>query len=286
MKAIRKPNFQGPFLRTGNTFFDADPPRAATLPENVSQSRDYIQVSRILLEACRRHDYALMAMLPDYLDRHRNGILWTNAALLYAFATPQPLIEAFAHRFQRDVFEARDPLVTQFVFSALLESGIPKLIQASTRVLPYLHPASDFGDIARLYAVITEPNVGFDPKASEVIAAFGRFSPQELSGIMAERMAELVARFPGSIRIHSGRPVVIGDVLTTLADTIRSPYFFVRIHFEKVLLEAFTGFDLSSGFHELQMRSTDFHDALSRLSDSVDLNNFKSGQRYFFGQPI
>lgn len=286
MAQPKRSSHQGPFLRLGNTFFDPDPPVYDRLPEGALVPRDYLNVARALLEDRKRGRLGLFRELPDYLDRHRNGVLWRSVMLLYSLAMPERDIEALAKRFEHAVFTERDPFVIEKIFLLLLESGIPRLLLSSTRVLP-LMKGSDRDDIARKYAIILE-DIGFEPSASALVAAEATLPFEAFAERVAEEASATLRRLSdaGPIRIRSGRPIVLEAVMLDLAEALRSPYFFTRIYFEKVLLEAYTGFDLSSGFERLQLRQQRLYDALVRMADTVDLTRFPPGGRYFFGQPV
>jgi hypothetical protein len=271
----------------GNTFFDADPPAFASLPEGTLGAVEYLEVARALLEDRKSGRMRHFASLPEYMSRHRNGILWRSVALIYSFSMPQSDIVTLTKSFEREVFVQRDPFVVSLIFQMLLETGVPRFLRASARLLPLLSEGTDTADIARTYAIILE-DVGFDPSKSKIVAA------EAAGGRAALTTAVLAALAPFGedddpdlpVRIHAARNFDLETVLLALAEGVIRPYFFVKIYFEKVLLEAYTGVDLSAGFRKLQLDPTAMYEALSHLSDRTDFSKFEPGRRYFFGDLV
>lgn len=280
-------SYAGPFLRLGNTFFDPEPPAFDVLPEGHLTAADYLDVSRALLADRKAGRMRHFAALPEYLSRHRNGILWRSVALLYSFSMPENAIVTLTKAFEDPVFVDRDPFVTGWIFQMLLETGIPRFLRTSARLIPLLPKDTDTGDIARQYAVFLE-DVGFEPGRSALVAAEATGSREALSAAVSAALNPFDDRHASGhpIRLHSARPIEPESVLLALAEGLIRPYFYVKIYYEKVLLEAYTGFDLSSGFRKLQLDPVALHDALVRMSDSVDFAAFEPGQRYFFGTPL
>jgi len=278
--------YEGPFIVNGNTWFDDDPPTLNHLPAGDWDAEQAMIVRRALLADRKANRHTLFDGLPGYLDRNRNGLLWRGAAMLYAYTLPAEQIELFIRECEAAIFKQHDPFVARWVHEILLNSGIPRFVAAAARVMPYLHPTVDLGDLARIYAVIIEDDVGFDPKSSTIVASAE--NSESFHAEMIEVTEAFEKRFEtrSNLRVHAGVPFQIEETVLRLAAAIRSPYFHSRISFEKVLIEAYTGFDLSSGYDKLQLRPERLYEALVELSDRTDLGRYTPGSRYFFGEAI
>ena len=283
-----KLQMSGPFIHNGNMFHDPEPPRFDIFPEGVLTPRQYLDVGRALLDDCKRGDLSRLKLMPQYLKRQRNGILWGSVSALCSYALPCADIEAFVRSFEDEVFGQRDPLVALWLLTMLRDSGIPHLVDASTRLLPYLHPGTDFAGLARIYAIILESNLDFAPSRSAIIRAADDKDAERTLQLIREKLESVkgLSSPERPARVHAGQLLDAETILLSLAESLRQPYFPLRITYEKVLLEAFTGKDLASGYVNLQLHPTKLFDALTAMSDAVDFNDFPAGQRYFFGRQV
>ena len=278
-------SFAGPFLRLGNTFFDDAPLTFSSLPEGDLTPFQYSEVSRLLLRERHARRLQLFKVLPEYLGRHRNGVLWRDAMLLYSFSMPLRFVDQLFDLFHDDIFKCADQFIVYHIFKMLLESGVGYCVQRSIELLVRLESEHNFHEIACIYAMILEEGTDYDKSRSELIRAQfdnrGRFVATLRSAIQDLQNAAYLRK-----RLHGSKPIILQDVLLSLAKGVERPSYFERIYYEKVLLEAYTGFDLRDFYTDLQLRPVSAYDALERMSESVDLNLYAPGERYFFGSPI
>jgi hypothetical protein len=282
----RRLTFPGPFVRLGNTFFDPLPPTPGVLPLGELTPKQYIDLSRHFLQCRILGDLAAFSGLADFLRAHRNGLFWRDMMLIMSFSMPLQYIRNFTDGFEHDIVKG-DHFVANHVFMMLLESGVPEFIERSVAFLPSLDPETDFVEIGGLYAMLLEPDVGYDRGNSVIIksVSHGRSALMATArtALMALRARYSLGDLP---RVHSGGPCNPLDITLGLADALQRPSFYERIYYEKVLLEAMTGHDLRQFYLNLALRPTDAFEALEQLSDAVDLASFVPGARYFFGHPI
>jgi hypothetical protein len=283
----RRLTFPGPFVRLGPTFIDPSPLSLDEFPSGEPTSRQLADVSRHFLRRRILGDMAAFAELPRILGTYRSGLLWRDIMLLMSFSMPLRSVRELADHFFSDVFDQGDQFVAYQIFMMLLETGAPDCIETSFAYLPTLDPGTDFVEIAGLYAMLLEPDIGYDRSKSDIIAAATEGLPALRAAAQA-RLLTFSSRYPARAlqRVHSGEPCSLVSITLGLAEALRRPSFYERIYYEKVLLEAMTGHDLSQFYSHLALQPGAAYEALETLSDHIDLESYQLGRRYFFGNPI
>ncbi|MCV3207162.1 hypothetical protein OHD62_10950 [Mesorhizobium sp. YC-39] len=288
MVARRELEFKGPFLRLGNTFFDRQRITFEITDARQLDDLDYSTASRIFLKHRLEEDLGIFGIVPEYLKRNINGIIWHNLILLYSFSMPHNEIVRLYRFFEEEVTVHKNQYIAYYMFKLLTESQIYDCVRMGVDAFSVLAPDINHREIACIYSMILEDDVGYDKRLSKIIQAQAKLDKTSFVNFIRDTAVQKLSEFPRHEHsaFHNGRPVDILDVFGKLLNALAKPSFYEKIYFEKVLIEAFAGVDLSDFYDKLNLQPQRAAMRLEQAADEITFDHFQPGKRYFFGRQL
>jgi hypothetical protein len=279
---------KGPFLRFGNTFFDPESLPIDAMDPDRLHSLDYSTASRVFLKYRMENDFSIFDLAPEYLRAHTNGIVWHNLILIYSFSMSHDKIVRLYRYFEDDVVVKKDEFISYYMYKLMTESQIYNCVRIGVDAFSVLGEDISHHEIACIYSMILEDDVGYDKRLSRIIRAQSELSKIDFLGFLRETMDVKIREFPGhELRaFHNGVPVDLLDMFGKLLEGLAKQSFYEKIYYEKVLIEAFTGVDLSGFYERSTLMPQRASLRLEQAADEIDFDRFEAGRRYFFGRPL
>lgn len=263
---------------------------------NEFRSRSTLAGARLLqiFEECKKGNFASSAMFPTVFEASPSVEVVIDAFALLPYVTPRTLLLDMADPIRQSL--QRDSQSIEWLCIALSRSGTLDATQKAVWIyrdevavdsdtdLPYhlsITLEAKVGDVFDGPQVIPESIDEYEPERRQ-------YDVREYAKCVELKIDEIRANFPNSSRqsFLYGRPVNIEDLALNLLNTIGETYDNEDVVAARNLIEAFTGFDLSQFYKNIQLNRRPAAAALEQLFDEVDLFEFRPGVRYFFGREI
>lgn len=236
----------------------------------------------------------LSAVIPLMKQEEDDGF-WGRASLLLSSAAPSDVLRLLVHSFTEEMIDRKDPVIQGFIAETLLNSGLLWTVPVALRIMRAQV------DRARMFSIPSRLSSLLEPQPGAVF-----FGPEEIpedkdlpdwidqpftyddesfeaivNGLYQRKLEEMGGDPETALLL--GARIDIAAMVPDLIMTIGRVEDDDLVARKRVILEGQTGVDLSAFYaDDLVLDRMAAMAALEALHDTVDLDSFTPGRRYFF----